>query len=153
MRQNEQTIKELEEHKKKLSEVNTEIRVKTLAESYRKCLSLKEIIVPVLEQPTFPTLSAEHQQLIERAFSKSSSLDEVLARKFNLNITRRDIMTLAGLNWLNDEVINFYMNLITERAKDRKWPKTYTMNTFFYPKLLKDGPQSLRRWTKKVNKL
>ena len=29
--------------------------------------------------------------------------------------TSRDINTLKGLNWLNDEVINFYMAMIVKR--------------------------------------
>lgn len=43
------------------------------------------------------------------------------------------------------------MNMIIERGKDDKWPLVYAFNTFFYPKLVKDGPQSLRRWTKRVD--
>ena len=27
----------------------------------------------------------------------------------------RDLRTLQGLNWLNDEVINFYMGMIVKR--------------------------------------
>lgn len=69
----------------------------------------------------------------------------------NLNHKLCCIYLLSGLNWLNDEVINFYMNMIIERGKNPKWPKTYAFNTFFYVKLLNTGPQSLRRWTKKVD--
>lgn len=68
-----------------------------------------------------------------------------------MNITRRDIQTLAGLNWLNDEIINFYMNLIMERSKQEGKPKVYATNTFFYPKLMQGGHASLKRWTKKVD--
>ena len=28
----------------------------------------------------------------------------------------RDLRTLQGLNWLNDEVINFYMGMIVKRS-------------------------------------
>ena len=34
-----------------------------------------------------------------------------------MDITRKDIDTLKGLNWLNDEIINFYMQMIVERSK------------------------------------
>ena len=54
-----------------------------------------------------------------------------------LLFTGKDIRTLHGLNWLNDEVINFYMQLICERSeKNDNWPKVYAFNTFFYPKVL-----------------
>ena len=72
---------------------------------------------------------------------------------FSISICRKDIQTLRGLNWLNDEIINFYMSLLCERSKDqtRSLPKVYAMTTFFYPKLLKDGYSKLSLWTKKVN--
>lgn len=64
---------------------------------------------------------------------------------------RRDLQTLAGLNWLNDEVINFYMNLLMQRCEERKdLPRVYATNTFFYPKLIQSGQPGLRRWTRKV---
>lgn len=58
----------------------------------------------------------------------------------------------AGLNWLNDEVINFYLQLICERSKaNDNWPNVYAFNTFFYPKLMQSGHAALRRWTRKVD--
>jgi len=77
---------------------------------------------------------------------------EVLAEGFGLRITRKDLCTLADLNWLNDEVINFYMNLLIARGTSSdKYPKVHAMNTFFYPKLLSGGHSSLKRWTRKVD--
>lgn len=64
---------------------------------------------------------------------------------------RRDLQTLSGLNWLNDEVINFYMNLLMQRCSERKdLPQVYAANTFFYPKLMQGGQAGLKRWTRKV---
>ena len=78
--------------------------------------------------------------------------DEVLSNAFNISITRKDIQTLRGLNWLNDEIINFYMNLICERSQTSQTGlKTYSFSTFFYSKLIKDGYSSLKRWTRKVD--
>lgn len=77
---------------------------------------------------------------------------QVLVEQFGLSLTRRDIQTLKGLNWLNDEVINFYMHLIMERSKQKSsFPKVYAFNTFFYPKLMNGGHSGLKRWTKKVD--
>lgn len=154
IQQREKAIKELTEQKKKFAEINDEIRMKTLQDNIRKCLSLKEVILPVeitKEEPELPSLTETQCRVVEHALNPNANKNEVLASNFGLNITRRDILTLAGLNWLNDEVINYYMNLIIERGKDSKFPKAYSMNTFFYPKLIKDGPSSLRRWTRKVD--
>lgn len=76
--------------------------------------------------------------------------------KFNMQITRQDLFTLVGESWLNDEVINFYMNLLIERSElgqSMGLPKVYAMNTFFIPRLLQAGHSGVKRWTKKVNSL
>jgi sentrin-specific protease 1 len=40
--------------------------------------------------------------------------------------------------------------MIVERSKN-SGPKVHAFNTFFYPKLMKTGHASVRRWTKKVD--
>uniref|UniRef100_H2Y7Z9 Ubiquitin-like protease family profile domain-containing protein n=1 Tax=Ciona savignyi TaxID=51511 RepID=H2Y7Z9_CIOSA len=71
---------------------------------------------------------------------------------YNISMTREHIMSLAGLNWLNDEIINFYMELIASRsASNPNLPSCHAMNTFFYPKLKSQGYKSVRRWTKRVD--
>lgn len=106
----------------------------------------------VEEENEFPELTNEHNQLIDNALTISPQ-DEVLVNQFSISICRKDIQTLRGLNWLNDEIINFYMSLLCERSKDqtRSLPKVHAMTTFFYPKLLKDGYGMLRRWTRKID--
>ncbi len=97
-------------------------------------------------------LNEEQTKLINQALIHSPP-DEVLTEGFNTRLSRKDIQTLKGLNWLNDEIINFYMSLICERntAKADSLPKTYAFSTFFYPKLTKDGYASLKRWTRKCD--
>ena len=74
-----------------------------------------------------------------------------LVSAFRTDITRKDIDTLKGLNWLNDEVINFYMQMIVERSQEHdNWPNVYAFNTFFYPKIMQQGHASVKRWTRKV---
>ena len=69
-----------------------------------------------------------------------------------MNITRNDLNTLDGLNWLNDEVINYYMELIKERSQLIEYlPKVHVMNTFFIPKLLSQGHSGVKRWTRKID--
>ncbi|KAL0209622.1 hypothetical protein RCL1_008460 [Eukaryota sp. TZLM3-RCL] len=73
--------------------------------------------------------------------------------QFNLEITANDLSTLKPRNWLNDEIINFYFQLIMDRSKrSSKLPKIHVMSTFFYPKISKKYSYSaVQRWTKKVN--
>ncbi|CAG9862807.1 unnamed protein product [Phyllotreta striolata] len=145
-------VEQLQTYADKHKNINKLLRVDLLADKVDRSLRIKEAILPVIELEEsieLPELTDAQLKMVQRAFNGDKN--EVLTKKFNLNITRRDILTLAGLNWLNDEVINFYMNMIIERGKDSKYPKSFAFNTFFYPKLIRDGAQSLRRWTKRVD--
>lgn len=48
-------------------------------------------------------LSEEGEAVVNRAL-EGGPADQVLVEGFKLQISRRDIITLSGLNWLNDEV-------------------------------------------------
>lgn len=62
------------------------------------------------------------------------------------------IISTTDLNWVNDEIINFYMQLITEEAQTAKHlKKIYTFSTFFYPNIKEKGQQAVKRWTRKVD--
>ncbi|CAF0724773.1 unnamed protein product [Adineta steineri] len=68
-------------------------------------------------------------------------------------ITRRDIRTLRGLTWLNDEVVNFYLALVARDSGTQGNLRVYAFSTFFYSKLTKDGPThpSWDRWMRRGN--
>uniref|UniRef100_A0A667Y9U4 SUMO specific peptidase 1 n=1 Tax=Myripristis murdjan TaxID=586833 RepID=A0A667Y9U4_9TELE len=102
------------------------------------------------EKPEFPELTEEMELEVNRAL-RGGSPHEVLSEGFGLSLTRKDLQTLSHLNWLNDEVINFYMNLLVERSKDPNLPTVDTFNTFFFPKLRSSGYSAVRRWTKKMD--
>ncbi|KAL1443897.1 hypothetical protein MTO96_030143 [Rhipicephalus appendiculatus] len=77
---------------------------------------------------------------------------EVLVSAFRIEIKRVDLHTLADGQWLNDEVINFYMNLIAARSAERKGlPRLYAFSTFFVPKLIRSGYEGVSRWTRNVD--
>ena len=55
-------------------------------------------------------------------------------------------------NQLNDNIINFYMEMIQERNSQNPYlPSFHCFSTQFYDKLLKSGYQGVHRWTKKVD--
>ncbi|XP_013874088.1 sentrin-specific protease 1 isoform X3 [Austrofundulus limnaeus] len=103
------------------------------------------------EKPEFPELTEEMEAEVDRVLMRGGSPHEVLSEGFGLSLTRKDFQTLSNLNWLNDEVINFYMNLLVERSKDPNMPSVNTFNTFFYPKLRSSGYSAVRRWTKRMD--
>lgn len=153
----EQRHREAEELKKMtcvLSKHNRYAREAALEEQLARSMKLCLTVLDDREEPEEPALPVLTDKMIQEVRNALIPCppDEVLAEGFGLRITRKDIHTLAGLNWLNDEVINFYMNLLIARgASSNKYPKVHAMNTFFYPKLLSGGHSSLRRWTRKVD--
>lgn len=57
-----------------------------------------------------------------------------------------DLATLAGQNWLNDQVINMYGELIMDAVPDT----VHFFNSFFHKQLVTRGYNGVKRWTKKV---
>uniref|UniRef100_F6Y7Y6 SUMO specific peptidase 1 n=1 Tax=Ornithorhynchus anatinus TaxID=9258 RepID=F6Y7Y6_ORNAN len=98
----------------------------------------------------FPEITEEMEKEIKNVFCHGNQ-DEVLSEAFRLTITRKDMQTLNHLNWLNDEIINFYMNLLMERSRGKGVPSVHAFNTFFFTKLKTAGYQAVKRWTKKVD--
>lgn len=76
--------------------------------------------------------------------------DDILVKNHRIQITRRDINTLYGKNWLNDNIINFYLQMIARRS-NRNGLKIYATSTFFYPKMVSSGHPAVKRWTKKID--
>ncbi|XP_060793429.1 sentrin-specific protease 1 [Neoarius graeffei] len=118
----------------------------------------KEVpVTPVVEEPELEAEEQEFPELteaMEREVSqglRGGGQDDTLSEGFRLSITRKDLQTLSHLNWLNDEVINFYMNMLVERSKSPYLPSVYAFNTFFFTKLRSSGYSAVRRWTKKVD--
>ncbi len=111
---------------------------------------LEEDVEEEAAEDELPEMTDAMAAVVEDAWSAPQS--RVLIDKFNIEIRRKDVETLRGLNWLNDEVINFYMQLIVERGRATdNWPSVYAFTTFFYPKLMSHGHAGVRRWTKKVD--
>ncbi|NXY48538.1 SENP2 protease, partial [Ceuthmochares aereus] len=87
---------------------------------------------------------------IKAAFGHGEPND-VVSSAFKMNITRDDICTLQRYCWLNDEIINFYMNLVVERSKKEGYPAVHAFTTFFYRKLTSGGYTTVKRWTRGVD--
>uniref|UniRef100_A0A8C1QUR8 SUMO specific peptidase 2 n=1 Tax=Cyprinus carpio TaxID=7962 RepID=A0A8C1QUR8_CYPCA len=99
----------------------------------------------------FPRLTKEMQQEVSAAIAQTDP-NLVLCSAFKLRITQRDLATLQEGSWLNDEVINFYMNLVMSRSEQEVGGrKVYSFSTFLFPKLHIGGHAAVRRWTKAVD--
>lgn len=97
-----------------------------------------------------PALPDDLRNVISASLRMSESTQ--IIQKFCIPITVGDLKTLRPPNWLNDEVINFYFELISQRSnQNTTYPRLHIFNTFFYSKLKSSGYESVKRWTRKVD--
>ncbi|VVA97889.1 unnamed protein product [Arabis nemorensis] len=106
----------------------------------------------VPHEPFIP-LTEEEEAEVYRAFS-GRNRRKVLAthENSNIDITGEVLQCLTPSSWLNDEVINVYLELLKEREtrEPKKYLKCHFFNTFFYKKLVSDSGynyKAVRRWT------
>ena len=82
---------------------------------------------------------------------------DVVANAFKLSITVEDLFALCEPKWVNDNIINFYLQLICERnrkkqvANEPSFLKVAAVSTFFYHKLDSSGFPGVKRWTRQTN--
>ncbi|XP_022055456.1 uncharacterized protein LOC110954991 [Acanthochromis polyacanthus] len=62
-------------------------------------------------------------------------------------LSLEDLGTLEEQNWLNDQIINMYGELIMEATEH----KVHFFNSFFHKQLVAKGYDGVKRWTKKVD--
>ncbi|KAL0488418.1 hypothetical protein AKO1_015601 [Acrasis kona] len=109
----------------------------------------------VQEQHSFTPLGPEKTRTAVDLVSRPNS-SQVICSAFGIDMKRSDLACLRRTEWLNDEVINFYLGLCIERCDNSlvPVPKCHFFTTFFYTKLVEKGSYNyanVRRWTKKVD--
>jgi len=104
----------------------------------------------VVPDDSFPELERHALDAVKHAFSKHGP--RTVIEGFNVKMQKHDIQTLKDGQWLNDEIINFYANLIVERSNlhPDTYPCVHMFNTFFYSTLQRSGYAGVRSWTRKV---
>lgn len=122
------------------------------------------VFKPVIEEEDEESVDDEASDVLEPPLEvieeliadkyRTSRHGDVLIEKYDIPITRKDLETLEGLNWLNDEVINFFFQMIADRSRQLdNLPDVHVFNTFFYSKLVsaENSFNMLKRWTRKVD--
>ncbi|XVF28313.1 hypothetical protein REPUB_Repub15cG0018700 [Reevesia pubescens] len=108
----------------------------------------------VIPREPFIPLTEEEMAEVSSAFS-AKNRNRILISHENSSIDIRGeiLQCLKPCQWLNDEVINLYLELLKEREnrEPKKYLKCHFFNTFFYKKLV--NPESgynyraVKRWT------
>ncbi|KAM7463075.1 hypothetical protein LguiA_031196 [Lonicera macranthoides] len=149
-------IKLLDSAKKsdeKLSNLSLQIK-------YQESIRSTHLITPAkkreeysVSEPFVP-LSDDEEAEVARAFSSPNRrMILVTHENSNIEITVEKLRCLRPRAWLNDEVINVYLELLKEREKREplKYLKCHFFSTFFYKKLFSGRNsydfKSVKRWT------
>lgn len=105
-------IDELKLSAAKHEKINKDIRMEILSDRINRALQLKEQILPIdleEEEVELPPLTEKQIKMVEKALRGDPN--EVLAQKFSLKITRRDMLTLAGRNNLYNLPFNKFFSI------------------------------------------
>ncbi|KAG7401358.1 hypothetical protein PHYBOEH_001774 [Phytophthora boehmeriae] len=109
------------------------------------------------EKARFKELPPDLLEEVEDALHEGP-MEEVLVSKYNVDITRRHLQCLLPTTWLNDEVINFYFQMMSDRDEELVKngvleKRSHFFNSFFYTKVSEGGYNfiNVRRWTRKID--
>ncbi|KAL1409674.1 hypothetical protein Q8F55_003670 [Vanrija albida] len=99
-------------------------------------------------QPRIPKDVTDDQAAIIEKRLRDHAFEAILG---TATLSASSLQRLRPNTWLNDEVMNFYAEMINTRAKLDKRP-LHCMNTFFFEKLSSVGytEAKLARWTKRL---
>ncbi|KAF9891842.1 hypothetical protein FE257_003327 [Aspergillus nanangensis] len=106
-----------------------------------------------LEGPAVRPLSSSWENRVREAMAQPPSR-KIVQTMAGESLTRRDLATcFTPAAWLNDEVINAYMDLIIAymrrtngNAGRHEKPRFHAFNSFFFSNLRDKGYTSVRRW-------
>lgn len=121
-------------------------------EAERKASSYRRMPTEKLVKP----LSKDWEAKIREAMNRGDHV-ALTTTVTGTELRRKDFMTVLGeKQWLNDEIINAYLEWIVEYANKKAGrngrnavPKVIAHNSFFYKNIATQGPQSVSRWMKR----
>lgn len=88
-----------------------------------------------------------HSEVVKyKAGLASAPMTSFMVTHNKHTLTLEDLSTLDEQNWVNDQVINMYGELIMEATQ-----QIHFFNSFFHRQLVAKGYEGVKRWTKKVD--
>ena len=109
-------------------------------------------VAHITSNPQIPKLSREMLAVISEALEKPKSKTVAQIDFSRLTVKRGDLETLVGLTWLNDVIMNAYLDLITKRSRNNPHlPKVHAYDTFLLVSFIGFGFKQVSRWTRSVD--
>lgn len=93
-------------------------------------------------QSKIQTLPSEHLNQVLKIWSNNSR--QLIVENYLIEIYTHDLHTLKDSKWLNDNIIDYYFNLIMKAN-----PNVFGWTTHFYTTLAQRGYQGVARWAKR----
>jgi sentrin-specific protease 1 len=95
----------------------------------------------------------DDQDKIIRQLYKDKDQSKIYVQIGGIDIKLEDIGRIAPGQWLNDEIINCYMNILNAECKNHmEYPRVHCFSTFFYVMLTNHGKgynyNKVAKWTK-----
>lgn len=97
-----------------------------------------------------PLLDPEAVDQVEQLWSRRDEGTK-LVFAYRIEISVYDLRTLRDGQWLNDNVIDFYLSMVSERSKTSggTLPACFAFSTHFFSTLQSRGYSSVARWAKR----
>ncbi|XP_026655903.2 ubiquitin-like-specific protease ESD4 isoform X2 [Phoenix dactylifera] len=126
-------------HDSKLSSLEFEVKLaeKKISSFRLAHEALKKKPKEDLDEPFVPLTDEEEEDVYLALHGRNSREVLVIHEPSNIEITREILQCLSCGAWLNDEVINLYLELLKERERrePKKFLKCHFFNTFFFKKI------------------
>ncbi|CAN6675037.1 hypothetical protein TRVA0_080S00320 [Trichomonascus vanleenenianus] len=130
---------ELQERRSKYAEIIA--RHKLVKEGVEELKRLKT--AKPKDKPVLP-LSGDKIKEVNRVWSMSYST-EAAVTAYRISVTFSDLSTLKPGQWLNDNIIDYYLAMVTERSQG----KSFAFSTHFYTTLQTRGYDAVAKWAKR----
>lgn len=128
-------------------------RIKSDNEEIKKKIAeyLESQKAPKVEIDEAPQLSSDQLAKAQKIFRSPHGFNSPALPSLNgMSVNGRDLSMLAPRQWLNDNIIDYYLGMVSDRAnKGLPQKKVHAFSTFFYKNLKEGGHNKVRRWAKR----
>lgn len=102
------------------------------------------------EREAVPKLDRLAVRKVEALWARRDESTE-LVFAYRIGISVYDLGTLKDGQWLNDNIIDFYLSMVTERSQKSKGslPNSFAFSTHFFSTLQTRGYSGVARWAKR----
>jgi sentrin-specific protease 1 len=152
---------EKEEEKVREKELEQDKRIEREMEELEERLAKKEEEEKDAAKKLLRPLTDEENDIVQEALYGNGMPTEKVATSETDSVQRKSMQTLRPCAWLNDEVIHYFLHVLSMRdeALSNRIPgrkRSHFFKSFFFTKLLDEGAtntyrySNVKRWSKKV---